>query len=117
LVPPYPYESFVWRTEIARLHTLLDRLSSDGPVAVAGDFNATTDHAQFRALLDPGYRDAADEAGAGYLPTYPNDRWYGPVIGIDHVLIRGGLSATSAATLDLPGSDHRALLVGLFVGD
>jgi len=108
LTPPYPYADDRWRREIARLRTVLP---ADGAVLAAGDFNATTDHAQFRDLIDHGYADAAEQAGAGYLPTYPNDRWYGPVIGIDHVLGRGGFVADRADTLELPGSDHRGLVV------
>ena len=42
---------------------------------LAGDFNATADHAQFRQLLKLGYRDAATEAGRGLIPTW------GPRIG------------------------------------
>ena len=38
--------------------------SGDGRI-LAGDFNATFDHPEFRALLDRGYVDAADAAGAG----------------------------------------------------
>jgi endonuclease/exonuclease/phosphatase (EEP) superfamily protein YafD len=82
-------------------------------VIAAGDFNATTDHAQFRRLLAHGYADAAQQSGAGYLPTYPNDRWYGPLIGIDHVLLRGGVGAADVRTLGVRGSDHRALLARL----
>jgi endonuclease/exonuclease/phosphatase (EEP) superfamily protein YafD len=110
LTPPYPYPSTRWRHEIARLRTLLPR---SGAAVVAGDFNATVDHTRYRALLRRGYRDAAVEAGAGYLPTYPTDRWYGPVIGIDHVLVRGRVRARDVLTLDQPGSDHRALLARL----
>ena len=65
--------------------------------------------AQFRRLLTHGYADAARQAGAGYLASYPTDRWYGPVIGIDHVLVRSA-AATSVRTVDLPGSDHRGVL-------
>ena len=108
LTPPYPYPIGRWRHEIARLHRVLP---ATGRVVAAGDFNATTDHAQFRDLLEHGYDDAAERAGAGYLPTYPDDRWYGPVIGIDHVLVRGGVGVRRADTVELPGSDHRALLV------
>ena len=32
---------------------------------LAGDFNATLDHAELRALLDRGYIDAADAVGEG----------------------------------------------------
>jgi endonuclease/exonuclease/phosphatase (EEP) superfamily protein YafD len=108
LTPPYPYPDDRWRHEIARLRSVLPRT---GPVLAAGDFNATTDHAQFRHLLEHGYADAAEQAGAGYRPTYPNDRWYGPVIGIDHVLARGGFVADRFDAVELPRSDHRGLVV------
>jgi endonuclease/exonuclease/phosphatase (EEP) superfamily protein YafD len=110
LSAPYAQPVVLWRNEIADLHNVLAGLSSRAAVLVAGDFNATVDHAQFRDLLSDGYRDAAEQAGAGYLPTYPTDRWWGPIIGIDHVLTRGAV-ADSAATYSLPRSDHRALLV------
>jgi endonuclease/exonuclease/phosphatase (EEP) superfamily protein YafD len=110
LLPPVLESAGVWRTEIANLKTALHGMRASR-VLVAGDFNATVDHAQYRALLHNGYRDAAEATGAGYLPTYPTDRWYGPLIGIDHVLTRGAASPISAATMELPGSDHRALLV------
>lgn len=76
----------------------------------AGDFNATTDHVQFRDLLEHGYGDPAAQAGAGYPARYPTDRWFGPLIAIDHVLTRRAV-ATSVSTVALPGSDHRGLLV------
>jgi len=42
------------------------------PLVVAGDFNATRDHRQFRDLWNStGYRDAGDDSGAGLMPTYP----------------------------------------------
>ena len=111
LSPPYKQPVHIWRREIGTLRGVLAGQPGDAPVLVAGDFNATVDHAQFRALLTGGYHDAADQAGAGYLPTYPADRWWGPLIGIDHVLMRGGAVATSAKTFSLRRSDHRALLV------
>ncbi len=41
------------------------------PVRIlAGDFNATLDHVEFRRVLDGGYRDAADAVGAGLHPTW-----------------------------------------------
>jgi endonuclease/exonuclease/phosphatase (EEP) superfamily protein YafD len=107
LQPPYPYPPGEWVAETARLHSLLRQLP--GPTIVAGDFNATVDLVQFRHLLADGYADAARQAGAGYLATYPADRWYGPLIGIDHVLTRGAV-ATSVRTVALPGSDHRGVL-------
>lgn len=107
LLPPYPYPSKEWLSETSRLRSVLDSLPE--PAVVAGDFNATVDHVQFRRLLTHGYADGARQAGAGYLPTYPADRWFGPVIGIDHVLTRAA-GVTSVFTVDLPGSDHRGVL-------
>ncbi|MCW2523700.1 MAG: hypothetical protein JWO63_2035 [Frankiales bacterium] len=113
LLPPYPYPPREWLAELKRLRPILAAAAANpAPVIVAGDFNATTDHPQFRALLGHGYSDAAEHTGAGYLASYPADRWFPPLIAIDHVLTSGA-SAESARTLDLPGSDHRALLVSL----
>lgn len=108
LTPPYPYPAHRWNAEIAHLRDLLPALPA-GPVIAAGDYNATTDHAQFRALLREGYADGADQAGAGYLRSYPAERWFGPLIAIDHVLTRSAV-ATSVQTVELTGSDHRGLL-------
>lgn len=101
-----------WSRDIARLPATLSGFAADntkGAVLVGGDFNATPDTAQFRNLLTDGYRDAADQAGAGMTRTYPADRWTGPLIAIDHVLTHSAV-ATSANTLTIKGSDHRALL-------
>lgn len=112
VLPPYPYAPSTWRGEIARLRGLLgDLAKARRPVIVAGDFNATTDNAQFRALLH-GYVDAAEVSGAGYHPTYPTDRWFGPVIAIDHVLAYRA-RPRRLHTVTLPGSDHRGLSVSV----
>jgi endonuclease/exonuclease/phosphatase (EEP) superfamily protein YafD len=112
LQPPYPYPPAEWLAETARLRGLLRQLPA--PTIVAGDFNATVDHVQFRRLLGDGYADAARQAGAGYLATYPADRWYGPLIAIDHVLTRGA-AAASLRAVGLQGSDHRGLLARIVV--
>ena len=46
---------------------------------------------------------------SGFAPTFPADTWFPPVITIDHELTRDA-AAPSVRTIDLPGSDHRALL-------
>ena len=84
-----------------------------GPMIAIGDFNATWDHKHYRDLLTDGREDATDQAGAGWLPTYPTDRiGKRPVVAIDHVISRGFV-ATSVSTADLPGADHRVLIVKL----
>jgi endonuclease/exonuclease/phosphatase (EEP) superfamily protein YafD len=113
LLPPYPYPAREWLMEMTRLrHLLAAAATRGGPVVVAGDFNATPDQAQFRGLLSAGYADAAEQVGAGYLSTYPTDRWFPPLIAIDHVLSRHA-PADTVSTVDMPGSDHRALLAHL----
>jgi endonuclease/exonuclease/phosphatase (EEP) superfamily protein YafD len=80
---------------------------------VAGDFNASQDHAAFRRILDAGVRDAARLAGSSRAPSWPARTT--PAFGaqIDHVLVSEDFSARDARFLDLPGTDHRALLVDL----
>jgi endonuclease/exonuclease/phosphatase family metal-dependent hydrolase len=100
-----------FRDDIARLPVTLREVSRGagaGAVIVAGDFNATMDMQPFRQLLDAGYRDAGEQVGAGLTRTYPSKPWRRPLIGIDHVLVYN-CTATSAATVDVPGSDHRGL--------
>ncbi len=112
LLPPYPYRPGEWGRELARLEALVHRTAAAEPVIVAGDFNSTTDNAQFRSLLSGGFHDASEQSGAGYLATYPGDRWFPAVIAIDHVLADGA-TAQRSQTVGLPGSDHRGLLVRL----
>jgi endonuclease/exonuclease/phosphatase (EEP) superfamily protein YafD len=84
------------------------------PVIVAGDFNSTPDMQQFRDLLTNGYRDAVDQTGAGFGPTFPSNQWFPPIITIDHILTRNA-AAASIRTVEMPGSDHRALLTTIEV--
>jgi endonuclease/exonuclease/phosphatase (EEP) superfamily protein YafD len=84
------------------------------PWILVGDFNATLDHSQLRELLDRGYRDAADVAGEGLEPTWPNEgRSLPPLITIDHVLADRRLGIVDYEVEELPGSDHRPVLVEL----
>jgi len=57
-----------------------------------------------------GYRDAVEQTGSGFAPTFPSDAWYPPLLTIDHVLIRNA-AARSVRAVDVAGADHRALLV------
>ena len=93
-----------------------DYAQTAGPAAViiAGDFNATPDMRQFRDLLDVGYRDAVNQTGAGFSPTYSPHPAIPPLITIDHVLTRNS-TAQSIRAVDIPRSDHRALLATIEV--
>ncbi|MFC8042560.1 endonuclease/exonuclease/phosphatase family protein [Nocardia sp. NPDC057353] len=102
----------VWAGELERLRAIVAAAPAERPVVVGGDFNATHDHAQFRRWLTGRFRDAAEQAGAGFLRTYPTDKAYPPLVGIDHILLAGA-AAAEVHTVALPGADHRALVARL----
>jgi len=89
------------------------RSDRSSPLVVAGDLNAIDDHAPLQRLHADGMRSAADLVGAGWVPTYPADRSFPPLLPIDHVLVNDQLTATSLRTVRMPGSDHLGLLVTL----
>ncbi|MEU6427582.1 endonuclease/exonuclease/phosphatase family protein [Microbispora sp. NPDC046973] len=98
-----------WTAELAALPA-----ASPGVVRVlAGDFNASLDHADLRAVLGRGYADAADATGDGLTTTWPADRRFPPLITIDHVLYDERASAVDTSVHQVPGSDHRALFAEL----
>ncbi len=104
----------VWRQDHA---ALLRSVREDRPDLLAGDFNATADHVPLRRLLGERLRDAGDLTGSGWAPTWPsNGRQH--LLGvplprfatIDHVLVAPGWTVVSLRRLDVPRSDHTALL-------
>ncbi|WP_330255353.1 endonuclease/exonuclease/phosphatase family protein [Nocardia sp. NBC_00565] len=107
-VPPV-FGTQVWADELSRLREILERSPSSRPAIVGGDFNATYDHAQYRAMLSGRFNDAVEQAGAGHLVTYPTDKRWPPLVGIDHILVAAG-RAVAVETVDLIGADHRALV-------
>ncbi len=94
-----------WRRDLSVLPA-----PGDVPVVLAGDFNATLDHAQFRGLLRRGYVDAASAAGQGLLPTWgPVPHGRPGLLAIDHVLVDSRCAVQACSVHPLPGSDHRAV--------
>ncbi|HUB42759.1 MAG TPA: endonuclease/exonuclease/phosphatase family protein [Streptosporangiaceae bacterium] len=109
LRPPRPSHSpsgaARWRTEMATLPG-----PGDVPVIMAGDFNATLDHARFRQVLRTGYVDAAVQAGRGLIPTWgPRPGGELAVLAIDHILLDPRCAVRAFSAHRLPGTDHRAL--------
>ncbi|KIA62111.1 endonuclease/exonuclease/phosphatase family protein [Nocardia vulneris] len=105
-IPP-PMNFADWLAEMRRIREILD--AQQGPAIVGADFNATRDHAAYRELLHGRFESAADQAGAGLLLTFPDDKQWGPIIGIDHILLADA-EAEEVRTLSIPRSDHRALI-------
>ncbi|MPZ83461.1 MAG: endonuclease/exonuclease/phosphatase family protein [Actinophytocola sp.] len=95
-----------WRRELSEL----PRPTPDVRVRIlAGDFNATFDHAAFRAMVDRGYADAGEEIGDGLSATW-QDWPLGPPVAIDHILVDNRCAIASYAVFDIPGSDHNAIV-------
>jgi endonuclease/exonuclease/phosphatase (EEP) superfamily protein YafD len=95
-----------WRKE---LDELPKSTADKRPRILAGDFNATLDHAAFRTLVDHGYADAGEETGEGMQTTWSS--WpTGPPLTIDHIVTDTRCAISSYAVFDLPNSDHRAVM-------
>ncbi|MEU7054664.1 endonuclease/exonuclease/phosphatase family protein [Streptomyces sp. NPDC046197] len=111
-MPPLPGQVGLWHRELGRLRAFA-AADATAPTVLAGDFNASQDHAAFRRILDTGLRDAAHLAGADRAVSWPART--APALGaqIDHVLVSDDFSAHRARFLALAGTDHRALLVDL----
>jgi endonuclease/exonuclease/phosphatase (EEP) superfamily protein YafD len=111
--PRNPWYVHDWHHDISRLPATLsdvDKWAGGGAVIVAGDFNTTRDMRAFRNLLQHGYRDAAEQAGSGLTATFPGHMpWTPPILAIDHLLTLR-CTATTAYTISIPGTDHRALV-------
>lgn len=116
VVDVHPYTPM--RGQLDRWRAGLESLPSTGagvPWALVGDFNATLDHAELRAVIDRGYRDAADTVGDGLEMTWPADWGLPALIEIDHVLADRRLAIAGYAVEDLPGTDHRPIFARLGV--
>jgi endonuclease/exonuclease/phosphatase (EEP) superfamily protein YafD len=103
---PLPDLMSSWRNDLAQLARWC---AGSTPAVVAGDFNATLDHSALRSAMS-GCQDAADQRGAGLIPTWDLStriRDVGPQI--DHVIVTEGIEAQSFEVLDISGSDHRAI--------
>jgi endonuclease/exonuclease/phosphatase (EEP) superfamily protein YafD len=93
-----------WRHELGELPRPKERVR-----ILAGDFNASFDHATFRSLVDRGYADAAESTGDGLEATWRS--WpFGPPVTIDHILADDRCAFGSYAVYVVPGSDHKALV-------
>lgn len=113
----HPYSPTVperWRTDHAAIAAAA---AAARPDLIVGDFNATLDHPPMRALASGGWRSVAELANEGWQPTWPDNRVV-RVLGlplpllvqIDHVLVGPRLAAITSHTVDVPGSDHRAVV-------
>ena len=109
LVPSRESHMAEWQADLRALPPATDETVR----ILAGDFNATLDHAELRRVIDRGYVDAAAVVGAGLHPTWPAGRRIPPPVTVDHVLADERAGVRSVHVLALAGSDHRAVLAEL----
>jgi endonuclease/exonuclease/phosphatase (EEP) superfamily protein YafD len=102
-----------WHGDLRAL--CLFRAAWPGPLVIAGDFNASRDHRQFRDLLAAGLADSADIARDRPWPgfTWPANRRYPPLMRLDHVLVSPGITVSQTRTVAIAGTDHRGVLAVL----
>lgn len=117
---PRPRNQGLWNSSLDSISKLQ---SNTRLFVLLGDFNATWDHASFRSLLGSRFVDAGERNGAWFHMTYPsNAMLFGgriavpPLVEIDHIVHDRSITVGDLETLDIAGSDHRALLGTLDVG-
>jgi endonuclease/exonuclease/phosphatase (EEP) superfamily protein YafD len=99
-----------WSDDLAAL-ALVDPGRS---AVMMGDFNACWWHPEFRQLLAGGWRDVHQIVGRGLSASWPVHRHVPPAfIRLDHALLNGSLVVDRVTDLDIPGTDHRGVLVSV----
>jgi len=106
--PPPPLSSGLYQARnqhLLKLAAMAMRIEE--PVVVVGDLNVSTWSKHFQKFLTAGQLVDA-RRGHGILPTWPNSTFL-LQIPIDHILLKGDLSATSMQAGQELGSDHKSL--------
>lgn len=100
-----------WSEAFTALGTAVAEFAGE-PMLLAGDFNAVREHEPMRRLMDQttGLRDAAEVSGVGWLPTFPANRVFPPLIALDHVLVSPDLGATDVETVRIGENAHLAVV-------
>ncbi|UTT38757.1 endonuclease/exonuclease/phosphatase family protein [Glutamicibacter mishrai] len=93
-----------WNQGLAALQRWLEE-QANRPVILAGDYNSTRSHPQFRSLT------STLDTEPTLFPrlTWPADTYSTPLLGIDHVLT-AGFNPVSQQTLRIRGSDHLGIM-------
>jgi endonuclease/exonuclease/phosphatase (EEP) superfamily protein YafD len=98
-----------WARDLAVLAEVVPKR----PAVMTGDFNAAWWHPEFRAILANGWRDVHQTVGRGLSGSWPVDHLAPRFIRLDHALVNDRLVVDEVVDLDIPGSDHRGLLVSV----
>lgn len=117
VLPPVDVRVAQWRSDLAAVGRLAER---PGNRLLIGDFNATYDHAEFRALLGtgpdgPDLVDVGTASGSRLTPTWPMEGLLLPGITIDHLVTSPQVGSTGYQVRRVPGTDHAAVLASLAI--
>lgn len=82
---------------------------TSGPALMVGDFNATMDHQQFRALVESGWTDVHESKGCGLDATWPTGRRTPTLLRLDHILTTDHFEVLAVDIGSGDGSDHRSV--------
>ncbi|MFK0038626.1 endonuclease/exonuclease/phosphatase family protein [Paenarthrobacter sp. NPDC090517] len=121
-LPPVDERIDQWRSDLGKIAR---QAAGSGNHLLMGDYNATYDHSEFRALLDPGpggtlsgggkLVDVGTASGGRLSPTWPMEGPPLPGIVIDHIVTSPNISSSDYAVLRVPGSDHAAITARLLI--
>jgi endonuclease/exonuclease/phosphatase family metal-dependent hydrolase len=106
-----------WRSDLAAVGRVDN---GAGPLLLAGDFNATYDHHEFRSLLagTGGSRalvDVAASLGSRLVPTWPMRGYRLPGITLDHLVTSPDIRGSNYSVQRVPGTDHAAVVATLHI--
>lgn len=107
-----------WRSDLAAVGRVD---TGAGPLLLAGDFNATYDHHEFRSLLAGIHGasrplvDVAASLGSRLVPTWPMRGYRLPGIALDHLVTSPDIRGTGYSVQRIPGTDHAAVVATLLI--
>ncbi len=110
--PPLPEDVPPWKHDLMQLRRWC---AQDPPTIVAGDFNATLDHADFRWAMASNCHSVAPSVGGGFKGTWPSDQPPVARTQIDHVLATRTIQPLRFATYEIEGTDHLAVIATVAV--
>ena len=99
--PPLPSEVSTWKRD---LEVVKRWCGQDQLTILAGDFNASSDHYDFRQALGDRCRSVAPSGRMALARTQ-----------IDHVVISDGIKPGKFTTYKISGTDHRAVIANVAV--
>ncbi|MFI5696972.1 endonuclease/exonuclease/phosphatase family protein [Kribbella sp. NPDC051586] len=105
--PPLTDSVTTWKNDLQHVRHWC---TENAPTIVAGDFNATVDHADFRNALGGYCRSVGPTVGRGLQGTWPADQPALLRTQIDHVVVTRQFEPGRFTTYPIEGTDHRAVV-------